>query len=1414
MTNKHFFNSVLIGDDSVTLECFHLLLEMGNQVNWIVTCNPKIEQCARIHGVKYSSDLAPLRLFLETKSIDYLFSIVNNKIIPEDVLKKISVLCINYHNSLLPTYAGLHAVPMAILNQETQHGITWHVMTNEIDAGDILKQKSFTIDHDETAHTLYVKCSFAAIQTFRELVIELQYRSYKRSPQDMSLRTFFGKEYHVPNFGFIDWHDTADNIDTLCRALFFENKENLLGHPKTIIGHECYLIKSIKKLTHITNTVPGIITNITDKFLQISTGSQDVEISSIYTCEGQPVNLKSLIDYSGLEKNKKFNDILYDSKPLLKEYFFKADKHKNFWLDQINSAYKCPLPLLPPEPTYQFKSRINPKHIEISSIIKMAPIEKKLDTTISSILVLLYRLAQYKNLSVKLNHDNLTKLYKRTLTLSPYVLLTTNFSPFIPFDEARNEISQKVRTIYEKETFLRDLWLRRSKNISCNDIPVALIITDRINDSYFIDHHQLYFFISTDGAKVSVFCREENNMQMITFYKNISNYLRNILERVIVGPDIQLNKIPMDNDTNLEKIKELWNATEMPSRYKQKTIHTILQDLSRIHPHKVAVTDDCGYLTYLQLYNKSKLFAEYIRSEGICSGDFVSIYMDRSLELFITLFGVLCAGAAYVPIDMDYPLERINYILTDSGAKAIIYKKNTPNIELLKKYKINMIGFDSAFEIAPNVDEIDIAEIDGESLCYIIYTSGSTGKPKGVMISHKNVLNYSSWFSDSFNFKEQSAIEFSSSIAFDLSISCTIVPILNGGKVIICHEETKADPYDYLNFIKANNVTHIECTPAYMSRLLDHPLLIARLTQLKWVLLGCDTLVKSDVERWMNINPLQKIVNEYGPTECTVAMTQHTMTNKNINAYGNCIPIGKPAHNIKTYILDDYYNICPPGFLGELYITGESLSLGYLNKPDIQAKKFISSKFEQYDPYNRLYATGDLAFYHDDGAIEFMGRKDNQVKIRGYRVEPQEIEAVILTYPDIKQCTVITIEGTNRDLRLEAYLVSTNKNLSVNQIYDYLKAEVPPYMIPKKIYFIDNIPVNFSGKIDRKALENHATVDFNTGNQNLSEVTRNLIEIWADIFQSKNFQITDDFFELGGDSLSAMMLIAKVKEIFNVKLMVKDILENSILINLSEVIERSKNACDTELYDKYKSIFLIRPANSGKNIFLIHPIGGGVFWYNELSKKINNNFSVYAIQDPSFESREILFNSIEQMASFYIELIKTVQPNGNYVLGGASFGATVAFEMSRQLELIGEKVDFIAMFDGWAVYPEQLKDEKSFKKIMKAQRKRFLEKYQDSGIENIHELLAIQQHRSMLLQKYQPKPIKSKIVLFKATENWDLFESIQSEDNYWRPLSESNLVVEPASGNHETMLFEPHIQTLTSKLNKYLEEICIEATQE
>ncbi len=1408
MANKHFFKCILLGDDSVTLECLHLLLKRGHQVNWIVTCSQKIEQCASNLGIKSSQNLVPLRLFLESNPTDYLFSIVNDKIIPEDLIKKIDMLCINYHNSLLPTYAGLHAVPVAILNNEKQHGITWHVMTAEIDAGDVLKQKSFPIEIDETAHTLYVKCSFTAIQTFKELVFELEQGTYQRIPQDMNLRTFFGKEYHIPNFGFIDWHDTADRIDTLCRALFFENKENLLGHPKVIIGHECYLIKNIKKLSNSTNIEPGLIINIKNDSIQISTGTQDIEVSAIYTCEGQLVNIENIVRYFGLEKNKRLHNISNESQLILKGKFYDANKNKDFWLNQINNVQKSFLPLSSIESSYQFKSRINPKHIDVSSIVKVVPKKNRVTTILSSILVLLYRLSQYKNVSVKLTCDNLTRLSKKNIALSHYVLLTTEFSPAISFKLAINKVSEKIEEIYKKQNFARDLWLRKNKGVSFNDVPVIFIITDQINDSYFIEHHKLYFFISADGEKIAVFCREESNMQMLTFYENINNYIYNVLERACTDPNTEINKMSMGSATTLEKVIRQWNATEAPSRYEQKTIHTILRDLSQLHPHRAAVIDDCGYLTYLQLYHKSKLFAQYIRSKGVSPGDSVAIYMDRSLEIFISIFGILSAGAAYVPIDINYPRERANYILSDSGSRILIYKAGTLIEKYFQSHTVTKIEFNSALEQPINANEVPTTELNGNSLCYIIYTSGSTGKPKGVMVTHRNVLNYSSWFANAFNFKEQSIIEFSSSIAFDLSISCTIAPILNGGKVVICHEEIKADPDNYLNFIKTNSVTHIECTPAYMSRMLDHPLLISRLTQLKWVLLGCDALVKADIEKWMNINPLQKIVNEYGPTECTVAMTQHTMTTRNINAYGSCTPIGKPAHNVKVYILDDYYNICLPGFLGELYITGESLSLGYWNKPDIQSQKFILSIFDQYEPYNRLYATGDLAFYHADGSIEFMGRKDSQVKIRGYRVELQEIESVILAYPGIKQCTVIAAEEINKNLTLEAYIVAINKNLSFNEIYDYLKNEMPSYMVPKKIYFIDSIPVNFSGKIDRAPLETNKIVGFYKDAQNISETTHKLINVWSDILQLKNLQLTDDFFESGGDSLAVMMLITKVKDAFGVKLLVKDILDNRTLINLSSIIEKKKISVGDELYDKYKSILLIRPANHGKNIFLIHPIGGGVFWYHELSKKINEKISVYAIQDPSFESRDMLFNSIEEMASFYIRLIKKIQPHGNYALGGASFGATVAFEMAKQLESIGEKIDFIAMFDGWAVYPEQLKDEKSFKKIMRAQRARLLDRYQGLGIENIHELLAIQQHRSILLGKYQLKPIESKVVLFKATENWGLFESIQSEDNYWRTLCKSSLIVELSPGNHETMLFDPNVQILTSKLNRYLEELC------
>ena len=1407
MAKKHVFNCVVVGDDSVTLECLRLLLDKGHKIEWVATHNSKVAQYAKTKGISNSANLDVLGSYLDSNKVDYLFSIVNSQILPEAIIKNIKILSINYHNSLLPTYAGIHAVPLAILNHESHHGITWHVMTTDVDAGHILKQESFAIDPDETAHSLYVKCSCAAIQTFQVLVDELSQNSYQSISQNITARTYYGRNYRLPHFGFIRWDNTADEIDTLCRALFFDNQENVLGHPKVIIGNECFIIKNIKKLKKKSDMLPGTIESIENMLLQVSTGSEDVEISSIFTCEGMQVEINQLINFFNLEKGKKLGVLKNDSEIYLENHYKALNKNGEYWLNEINNINKSFLPLTSDGLCYQFKTRISPKKIDISDIASTME-RGNIALIVSAILVVLYRLSDYKNLSFKLSNDESISLSKKHMMLSQHFIISTKFNPGLSLLKVKKQIEGKLEKISEDNMFIKDIWLRKNKEVSYEDIKVVFIITDNINDSYFIENNQIYFLISKDGKNLSYFCKEKNNIQMITFNRKLGEYICNALHRFNSQENLLINEMPIDTNENINKITYLWNKTEKDISYPAKTIHELLQYWSSICPHKVAVSGENGYLTYLQLYEESKRFAQHLCMQNIKPGDLVAIYMDRSLELFITIFGILAVGAAYVPIDVDYPIDRIRYILNDSGSKCIVFKPIHDKENILKDLHINKINFTSV--VNDNIrNDFDLPNAEEDSLCYVIYTSGTTGKPKGVMISHKNVLNYATWFSDIFHFKEKNIIEFSSSIAFDLSVSCTMFPIMNGCKVIICLEETKSDPEEYLNFIKTNNITHIECTPVYLSRMLDYPLLITRLTHLKWVMLGCDTLVKADVEKWISLNPFQKLANEYGPTESTVAMTQHTITSRNINQYGPCLPIGKPAHNVKTYILDAYNNICPPGFAGELYIAGASLSRGYLNKPEIQNSKFLISPFESIEPYKRLYATGDLAFYHQDGSIEFLGRKDNQIKIRGYRVELQEVEAVILSYPGVKQCIVVANKN-HSNLRLDAYVVASDKSTSANDIYNYIKNEMPDYMIPKNIYFLDNIPVNFNGKIDRNYLENQEHVKINANanananaHDDLPSDLLGLIKIWKEILNVSNISLSDDFFELGGDSLSAMILMSKIKDEFNVKLFVKDILEHKTLIDLIAVIKKRKNESQND-YDKYNSIFLLSASKNKKNVFLIHPIGGGVFWYSELSKKIDNHFSLYAIQDPSFESRDIMFNSLEEMASFYIKLVKMKQPRGNYIIGGASFGATIAFEMARQLESAGDTVDYVLMFDGWAIYPEQLKDKKSFDKIMKNQRRRLLRNYQNLGSKNAYELLAIQQHRFKLLQQYKITQINSKIILFKAKENWDLFHSIDAYDNYWSSLTTEPLITELSSGNHETMLFEPHVNMLCNKLNHYL----------
>jgi len=631
-------------------------------------------------------------------------------------------------------------------------------------------------------------------------------------------------------------------------------------------------------------------------------------------------------------------------------------------------------------------------------------------------------------------------------------------------------------------------------------------------------------------------------------------------------------------------------------------------------------------------------------------------------------------------------------------------------------------------------------------------------------------------------------------------VPCTLAPLIVGGTIAVCAEPDKINPQRYLQHLQHHHITHTELTPGYVELLLNYPDDIRKLHELKFLMLGADVLHATEVAQWLALNPATQIVNEYGPTETTVSVTSY-FVKPDCLLQESAVPIGRPAFNSQAYVVDKFANLCPPGMKGELCIAGAQVAVGYLNKPQLTADKFTPLTLP-LSKQTLVYKTGDEVCWLPDGQLQFFGRNDFQIKIHGYRVEIPAIETVLMQYPDIHQAVVV-VKHQARDKYLRAYLIAEKTGLTLSELMPFLANYLPFYMIPKEFCLVDAIPLKENEKIDFEGLESQPQkrlIQSQAPVQDaLTSTEQRCLHIWQMVFNRQLIQMDDNFFDLGGDSLMALQIINALKTHYSLSIPLSVLFECSTIHGLAQKLDEllAKNHQQDSLWlmvkNPSKALIKLATGTYPIPLFLVHPVGGSIFWYQQLAQHLQGKYTIYGIQDTSIDGDDRRFKTLEEMASFYLQAIASVYRGERYCLGGASFGATVAFEMAHQLQHQGASIEFLGLMDGWARYPEQLMQDNSVSLLTNTSQQLTKAHYD--------QLVALEEYRKKLLLDYHLPVVSCEVTLFKAQELWSVFNLINDPYNGWRPFVRGKINLHTIPGTHESMFFNPHVDELARTLS-------------
>ena len=633
--------------------------------------------------------------------------------------------------------------------------------------------------------------------------------------------------------------------------------------------------------------------------------------------------------------------------------------------------------------------------------------------------------------------------------------------------------------------------------------------------------------------------------------KQMLKHFEVYLQGILLNPDKGIGELPLLTQEDIKQLSA-WNATKVG--YPSDTcLHQLFEAQVRKSPGRIAVSFEGSQLTYEELNHRSNQLAHYLRKIGVGPDVLVGLFLERSLEMVIGIYGILKAGGAYVPLDPEYPPERVAYMIEDTQVPVVLTQKHLEN--MLPTNRSSVCCLDSDWDIiAKEMTENLISEVRPENLAYVIYTSGSTGRPKGVMNEHRGIVNRLLWMQDEYGLTEFDRVLQKTPFSFDVSVWEFFWPLLVGARLVVAQPGGHRDNAYLVDTLIKEGITTLHFVPSMLQAFLDEEG-AEQCRGVRRVLCSGEALPYELQNKFYNKLGTAELHNLYGPTEAAVDVTYWRCRRDSDQAV---VPIGRPVANTQIYILNNWMQSMPIGVPGELHIGGVQVARGYLNRPELTVEKFVPDPFSSQTGA-RLYKTGDLCRYLPDGSIEYLGRNDFQVKIRGLRIEIGEIETVLARHPALQQALVTAREDVPGDKRLVAYVVPKGKKIpSVTMLRQYLKERLPEYMVPHAFVMLEKYPLTSSGKVDRKALPvpessrpelEDAFVAPQTSNEKL------LAGIWSQVLRIERVGIQDNFFELGGDSIMSFQVIAKAKQA-GLRLIPRQIFQYQTIAALAAVAER------------------------------------------------------------------------------------------------------------------------------------------------------------------------------------------------------------------------------------------------------------------
>lgn len=1511
--------AVFSGASSLLIHCARAYQSAGHTVVAVISDESQICSWASANNLLIVPQGGGPALDADLQ-FDFIFSIGDSHHLHPDLAARARSMALEFHESLLHAHASPHAASWALIAQETQHAVGWLAIAPHEFTNQLVKQLSFELSETETAWTLQATCYEQGLASFVSLVTDIG-QGEIRPTACFDARASFDPLQRPGALGTLDFARPAKEIASLVAGLSFGPHPNPVAFPKIYLGETYAVARTARVLKASSVQAPGVVLHAQGDTLRVSTGDGDIVLSGCSSADGRAT------------------DDIFSASMLLpappQELIRQLDRRTSgiargelHWQDIYSdlTPVELPYPKSPGVPGSGERS-----FVEIDMVTK-APAA----ITVAAFLSWLSSVTAQERVSIMYTDQALREQTGELgCWLSAWVPMTVSIQPEKHTQELCARVAAEMVKTQAAGPCTHDLpaRMRTSSGLLARLEKIGAGVSGQIPPERM--ELMLAIHPQNDGASLVA---DEALFPRATLAV-IATHFSTFLAGFVAGNNVaQIALVP---DEEAAVIAEA-NSTYTPYD-RASSVQSLITAQTRRTPNHAAICFEGQTLAYRSLEERSDAVAASLQLRGVKPGDIIGVCLGRGPEIVVSMLAILKVGAAYLPLDPEYPHERLVFMIEDSATPLVLTTTAHAMALALPAEKVFLL--DAGLHDGVPSTKAFTAPASVARTAYLMYTSGSTGRPKGVVVTQRGLLNLFAGLNATIPRFPTGRWLAVTSFSFDISVAELWWPLTQGFTVVI-HSQS-ATGWSVAQAMLQNEITHLFCTPSMLAVLMADSAGRQALSRMSVVMAGGEVFPLQLTTALCAIVP-GKVFNVYGPTEITVLSNVYELSR-----HDEFVPLGRPIANTTLYVRTPNGSECPAWVTGELWIGGDGVSDGYWRRPELTSEKFVA---DPLSPGGRLYRTGDLVRRRPGGAMEFVGRIDHQVKIRGHRIELGEIEKTIAALPGVKEAVVLAPEDPSGNRRLVAYVVPhADAALESGQIQARVADALPAMMVPSTVLVLRSFPLTANGKLNRSALPSPQSalkagsadlpqnsleriiaeawqqvlatgevkaVDnfFETGGSFFSavDVQRRLLEttgqliplsdmtrfptirelvrqladssgdpvgpthqdrdaislparslpefscpadvaereehspvesviagIWRELFEMEHIARHDDFFELGGHSLAAVRMFAELRKHFPVDLPLSSLLEAPSLAAFAALVARGvpprheteetpagvtplqNTAWNTRGWSPLVTI--CRGDMRRKPLFCIHGSGGNVLNFKGLSQKLGSDQPVFGLQSQGVDGHLQMLESIEAMATQYVNAIRSVDSQGPYRLVGFSAGGVIAFEMAQQLKKAGAEVSLLAMIDtltpaAAARQPDLLR--KFW--LMRHWSIRFAtERYRNRQVhhlsENVHpqisekllrgewlspELVELHLSRNIVRvqNQYLPMPYHGDIVMFKANDATTQY-LLAGKCMGWQSHINGHIRVVNIPGTHLSVMADPGLTQLGMALVEELKRL-------